>query len=329
MDKPQIISFIETQLGEGKITKNDLQNILGASVSTEPAGSAVRERTTRENTKDLTTTFYGIGATIAVIGVGILLAEHWNEIGFAGRVLSTLGISLATYICALLLRAPHQSKIANVLFMISAGLAPTGVVVMLHEAGTKFTWDVQIMVAIILALIYGVALLISKRSILFIITIAFGTWAYYALLFNIISTLHSSEILKWATMILGVAYLFLASAYRHFSKNEDEGEKTQIAEVMNTLAGLAILGAGISIGGFFDVIYIAFIFAAFYGSVYLKSRSMLLLGSLFLMGHITKLTYKYFVHSIGWPIALIAIGFLIIGVGYFTFYLNKKYFGVK
>ena len=88
---------------------------------------------------------------------------------------------------------------------------------------------------------------------------------------------------------------------------------------------LAILGAGIFIGGVFDLILIALIFAVFYGSVYLKSRSMLIFGAIFLMAHIIKLTSKYFVGSVGWPVALIIVGFLVIGVGYMTFYLNKRF----
>ena len=82
-------------------------------------------------------------------------------------------------------------------------------------------------------------------------------------------------------------------------------------------------------GGIFDLITIALIFAAFYGSIYLKSRSMLTLAALFLMGHIVQLTARYFVNSIGWPVALIAVGFLIIAIGYGTLYLNKKFIATK
>ena len=95
--------------------------------------------------------------------------------------------------------------------------------------------------------------------------------------------------------------------------------------VLYGLATIAILGAGIFIGGLFDLILVLLIFGAFYGSVYLRSGSMLILASLFLIAHTIKLTAEYFVNSVGWPVALICFGFVIIGVGYGTLYLNKTF----
>ncbi len=94
---------------------------------------------------------------------------------------------------------------------------------------------------------------------------------------------------------------------------------------MNGFGALSLLGFGITIGGFFDIFYILILFAGFYGSIYLKSRAMLLFSSLFLMAHMIKLTSRFFVDSLGWPISLIIIGFLIIGVGYGSYQVKKKY----
>jgi hypothetical protein len=44
------------------------------------------------------------------------------------------------------------------------------------------------------------------------------------------------------------------------------------------------------------------------------------------MGYILKITGEYFADSLSWPVALMVAGFALIGVGYFTFYLRKKYF---
>ena len=326
MDKQQIISFIEEQLAEGKISKGDLSSLAGASIDISP----VKEGTPR----NIINTFYGIGAIIVIIGVGILVAQHWDEIGFMGRILATLGISLVTYMAGLLLNKPQQKMVSQVMFTIAATLAPLGSYVLLKEAGiTNFNFGVQTTTALILAAIFGTALFISKKNILVLITVAFASWAYYAIIMKALgSAFYDSDFLKWASMLLGAAYIFIAYGFKSVFQNIDENDTKDKRAVQNVLYGfgtLAVLGAGISIGGIFDLLFIAFIFGAFYGSVYLKSRAMLIFGALFLMAHIIKLTSKYFVDSTGWPLALIVIGFLVIGVGYMTFYLNKKFLSTK
>ena len=187
--------------------------------------------------------------------------------------------------------------------------------------------------ALILCVLFGTALIVSKKNILVLITVGFATWAYYAILGNIFSNYYSSDLFKWASILLGASYICIAYGYQAIlpatSDLRDAKERKRIQNVLYGFGTLAILGAGIFIGGIFDLFFIAFIFAAFYGSVYLKSRSMLTFAGLFLMAHIVKLTSTYFVDSVGWPIALIVIGFLVIGVGYMTFYINKNFISHK
>jgi uncharacterized membrane protein (UPF0136 family) len=326
MDKQQIISFIQEQVAAGKISKGDLMGI--ASGSEVVASSPVPEQ--ESSSRNLINVFYAIGAIIAVVGVGILIGQHWEEIGFAGRILVTLGISLLSYVAALLFYKPEQMTVSQVMFTVSAALAPLGSYVLLNEANISFDWGTQIFVSLALLFIFGAAFIISRKNILVVICVGLGTWAYYALIFKVFSPDYygSFDILKWAAMLLGFSYLLISYGHHAVSRavsTTDAKEKKAVENILYSLGTLAILSAGISIGGFFDLPYIILIFGAFYGSVYLKSRGMLILGALFLMAHIIKLTSKYFVDSIGWPVSLIVIGFLVIGVGYLTYYLNKKY----
>jgi hypothetical protein len=74
-----------------------------------------------------------------------------------------------------------------------------------------------------------------------------------------------------------------------------------------------------------DALYVPVIFAVLFLSVYLKSQAFLRVGSAFLMFYIIKISSKYFTDSLGWPLALVLAGFLLIGVGYFAHYLSNKY----
>src|SRR5213595_2646562 len=99
MDKQQVLSFIEGQLATGKISREDLKIFTGDSSMSQPIGSAPYSPTSQalptkhESSKNLINTFYAIGAIIVTIGVGILIAQHWDEIGFLGRIVVTAGIS--------------------------------------------------------------------------------------------------------------------------------------------------------------------------------------------------------------------------------------------
>jgi hypothetical protein len=324
MDKNQILSFITTQLQIGAISKEDLYAIAEGTV----VSTAVPVATPGESSRNLINTFYAIGAIIAIVGVGILVQQHWEEIGFAGRILVTLGIALVTFISAMLLRKPTQRVVSQVFFTVAAALSPLGVYVLLSERGMQFDASTQALSAAALTVIFLVALLVSKKNILVLLTTGFGTWAFYAFAIDILNGNNLEDFLKWGTMIVGVAYILIGFWYRSVSKVKeigDEKEKRSVGSVLYALGTLAALGAGISVGGVFDLIFILFVFAAFYGSVFLKSRSMLILAALFLIGHIFKLTGEYFVDSVGWPIALVVIGFLVIGVGSLTYYVNKKF----
>ncbi len=331
MDKQQLLSFIEEQINQGKITKDDLAQITKESRSETEHNSPTP--TKEESSKKIIITFYVIGAIIAIAGVTILVGQHWNEIGFIGRVLVSLGISLVAYISAMILNKPHQRIASQVLFMISAVLAPLGAYVLLDHANIDITLSVQVATSLVLSIIFATALFVSKKNVLTLITVGFATWLYYATLMYMFNfSYYNADFLKWASMLLGASYILIAYGYGSITKaleKNDLREKRAVANMLYGVGTLAILAAGISVGGIFDLVFIAFIFAAFYGSVYLKSRGMLNLAALFLIMHIIKLTSKYFVGSIGWSLALIVVGFLMIGVGYMTYGLNRKLTSLK
>ena len=334
MDKQQLISLIEEKLNSGTISKSDLLHLAGQDQNTSPATNSNTVAATQipdkqEISKNLTAVLYSIGAIIVIAGVGILTAQHWTEIGFAGRILVTLGISLLAYIVAMMFKTPEQKTISSVLFTLSAALAPLGAYVLLDQAGVKYTSMTQLIVALILAIIFGTALYVSKRNILVLLSIAYTSWAYYALVVKVFDySSWNSDVLKWATVLIGASYLFLSYSLQSRLKASDDADAREKHSIQNILYGfgtIAIIGVSLSYDGIFDLITIALIFGAFYGSVFLKSRSMLILAALFLVGDLIKLTTKYFIDSLGWPVALIFVGLLVIATGYLTFYLNKKY----
>lgn len=333
MDKDQVISFIKTQLNAGKITGQDLIDIVGHG---SPSPVAVSAQTSLARTKpswDIVNVLYIIGAVIVIIGVAILAYQHWEEIGLGGRLLVTLGIALIAYISGIIMgRKRDRSTLSQVMFIIAAVLAPLGTYVLLDGMAVAFDSSTQVFVALSLLIIFAVAQFAVRNNVLVIIMVALGTWAYFAALNNIFSQgFFEGDWLEWANLFLGVAYICIGYGYQKLAAHKAQisdgtEERISISNVLYGFGTLAILGAAISLGGIWDFILILLIFGAFYGSVLLKARMMLGLGALFLIAHVIKLTSKYFLDSLGWPVALIFCGVAIIAIGYGTVRLNKKYF---
>ncbi len=214
MDKQQLVSFINSQISIGKITKQDLlviaQGDSGVSPTFVPKQQEVLPQDNTDH-KNIGSAFLIIGAIIVIAGAVILVSQYWLTIGFIGRVLVTLGLSLLTYIFGLMLTRPDQRIISQVMYAISASLAPIGVMVILNEAKIDYSWNIQLVVSILLMVLYGTARFVNKRSILSILIIIFGTSAYYAAIFKVLgSGSWSFDVMQWAGMVLGACYIFIA-----------------------------------------------------------------------------------------------------------------------
>lgn len=324
MDKQQIISFIETQLKEGKITKEDLAFIGGEQVIV-PQKVFVEDKK-QENSKNIINILYIIGALIALIGIVILVVQNWNSLNYFGRVFITLGVSLITYVLGYFLKNPEHNVFSQVMFTASAFLAPVGTGVILYEANIEVTPILASVITLMWAVVYGVALWSTKKNILILLTIIFSTISLYSLASEISSKMYQTDnFFKWLTILTGLSYGLISFS---ISDNGSK-ERKSVKNILYGFGTLGILGAFITLGGIFDIVMIALIFASFYASVFLKSRIVLMLSALFLVIHILKITSDYFANSMNWSVALIFAGIIVIGTGYVTFYLNKKFISGK
>lgn len=331
MNKDQILSFIQAQIKEGVIQESDLvpmiQNTSAPKTVTHIETVSPGKS---KNTNTVTHAFYAVGAIIVLVGVIILIAQNWNEIGFAGRMMVTLGLGLITYISGLIMRGKEHRIISQVMFTLSVVLMPMGVFIFLDETRALLTLELQISISCAFAFLYTIAYWATKRIILMLFMTGFLSWAYYATFFKIFDFLMlDADLVKWATCVLGVAYVCIGYSIRTaISKPVDLTEiheRGVISGLLYILGTSAILGVGITFGGLFELLYIFLLFASFYASVVMRSGSMLILSSGFLIGYISKITAKYFADSLSWPVALIGAGFLVIAVGYGTYYINKTY----
>lgn len=76
-------------------------------------------------------------------------------------------------------------------------------------------------------------------------------------------------------------------------------------------------------GSPFDLLYLPFTILMMFMSVRIKSRSLLLVSTFALLGYLGYFTGQYFAHTVGWPVALIVMGFVLIGISAYAVRLSK------
>ena len=272
---------------------------------------------------------YALGGLIVFIGIFIFFQQRWEGMVPTARILVTLGSSIAAYLTGILLRrAEGLSGVAHSFFLIFALLSPFGLYVTLDAMNYNSPiLGYENIIFSIMFLWMLSSFLLLKLNIFRIFGVLFGSLLFFSATGALLERNPAIEIdsaFEYRFLLLGISYALIAYAWKHIVP--------LLASTMYSLGTIMFLGAALSLGGyhpdaniFWETLYVGLNFGILFLSVVLKSRGMLIFGSLYLMAYIIKITAEYFSDSLGWPISLIFIGFALIGIGYATFMMNQRY----
>ena len=129
------------------------------------------------------------------------------------------------------------------------------------------------------------------------------------------------DIYAYLTMVVGVSYLLLAHSFQG-------GWNKILIPILYLFGSAGILGAGFSRifeSVSWEILYLAVLLGGLFLSAYLKSKTILALTTFFLIAYVSYITGKYFADSLGWPLSLVLLGFVFIGLGYASVSINRKY----
>jgi hypothetical protein len=268
---------------------------------------------------------YGIGATILTIGVIFFVGQVWDDIGAFGRTLVTLifGLIMAGIGSILLQEKPDQ-KVGLVFHIVGGLLIPGGIFVALNELNVDMgTLWIPSLVFAALAVFYQLLNLHHKEELFTFFSIIHATIFSYLLIGAIAqdSAVLLGDVYAYLTMILGLSYILLS----HSFKDTWSGVLVGFLHLVGTFGFLAASFSRVFDSLPWQILYFVVVIGGMYVATKLKSRSMLVLSTGFLIAHISYITGEYFADSIGWPLALILLGFVFIGVGYASLNIGKKY----
>ena len=279
---------------------------------------------------------YYIGGAIVFLGICVLCYQNWDSFSSFLRIFITLGSCLACFVVAVLLNNYEDlQKPSQAFFLLFGMLAPLGIGVAFKEAGFDLSVDLLWVgiYTILTAIFFGVFWYFKKQTILLFFSVAFSTILFHYLVSWVIggnlSYSDYSKVWEYQFLVVGLAYI-LVGYYL---------SQTPHKALVGTLYGfgsLFFLGSTLALGGwqpdqniFWELVYPLLVFGIIFASVYTKSKSFLVFGTIFLIAYILKLTGEYFTSGLGWPLALVIAGLLIMLVGYYAVKINKRYLATE
>ncbi len=285
------------------------------------------EPTQKSIVSNLSTTkmLYVLGALIVVIGIIIFFYQIWEDIGSPIRIFTTLGLGfIITALGSILIKSKPQESIGLVFHFMGGMLIPGGALVMLSELNIvqDTAWPIAITFGVI-SLFYILINYVHKNFVLTLFTIAnMTTFAYFTVAAILDGSYYSNDtIYQYFFMIIGVSYLLLAHTFR-------SGWNTKIVGLLCFFGSIALFGAGfirVMDSETWHILYFVLIFCGFYLSIFIKSHAVLTMSTIFLIFHMSYITGEYFADSIGWPVSLVVLGLVFIGLGYISINISKKY----
>lgn len=323
MNKEELLQELSVKMSTGEISREEIANRF--SFATEAQGAVQVEDSKHSTPFSVTKMLYVLGAAIVVIGIVIFVSQIWDDIGSFGRIVVTLGLGvLLTAIGSMLLKSKPDENIGVVFHFIGGMLIPGGALVTLSELNVDLVslWPTTLTFGVVFAF-YLLLNSVHKNAVLTFFAIANGTAFVYLFVEAIVdgpAYLHD-DLHAYLTMVIGASYLLLAQSFR-------DGWNKKLIGILCFFGITGFLGAAFS--QVFDsvlwqMLYFILAIGGLALSVHMKRRNILVISTLFFIAHVAYITAEYFANSLGWPISLVVLGFVFIGLGYVSININKKY----
>lgn len=270
----------------------------------------------KQSSSGLSKLFGYIGGIFVFAGIGVFISMYWDDFGSAARVIVTLGTGLFAFAMGLVCLADKKyERAATPLFLMSSLLQPTGILVMLHEyaSGGDARHGLLFMSAYML-IQQGAVFWAKGRTVLAFSAILFGC-IFFANLFDIWDM---NE--KLIGTVIGISLLCIAYAL-------NQSKHLAIAPFWYFVGSVMLLWSIFESveNSPLEPIYLGVSALIIFLSTYVRSRTLLLVGTISMLLYIGYYTAKHFANTVGWPIALVMIGVALIAVSSLAVRLNNKY----
>lgn len=257
-----------------------------------------------------------VGGTFVVAGVFVLVGTMWGDMNLAERVIATLGTGLVAFVLAYLAsQYPGRERLVTPLFLIAVLTEPIGLATILEEFSTGRNEELGVL-AVAGAMAVQCALFLARvpRSAAAFAALAFGAAAVSAALALV-------DIDDEVNALVVGASLFLATLAVRRSVH------APIAPFWFFVSSGLILGAWFALveDSALELTELVLIAGCIWLSTLLRSRTLLAAGTIALLVFVGYFSGRHFADSVGWPLLLIALGVMMMGVGAAAVRIHRRY----
>ncbi len=260
--------------------------------------------------------FAYLGGIFVFAGISVYIAMFWEDMNSAARIIITLGSGFVAFILSLAAMSDNKYERAVVpLILMAAILQPTGLFVAIYElfnSGSDPRYA-GLFVFGVMFIQQFVVFLSKKCTSLLLISIIFACSFYI----TAVDILGVDE--EFAGIILGLSLLCIAYSIHKTLHYVITPPIYFIGSLFFLIFTFDLLE-----DWDMDIIFLGISCFVVYISTIVRSRTLLTMGTLSLLSYIGYFSSKHFVDSIGWPIALILLGFIMFGVSAVAVKIGRK-----
>lgn len=261
-----------------------------------------------------------IGGIFIFSGLSVFISMFWDDLNFASQLIITFGAGMvSTIIGVFCVLDDRYLRASPALFLIGAILQGIGILLFFDKFGQGGDPELATLIMCLTILFEYLAIFYKlKRSTLLFIALFFlgGAFASATELFEIDEDL--------AIITLGISYMAICF---HLSK-------TRFKDIT---AFWYFIGGMFLSYGVFDVVHnnifhfshlLLSCFILYLGT-YVRSRSLLVVGTISLLAYISWFSFEKMDMNEFWPLILIILGLIMIGLSAFVIKLDKKFIQTK
>jgi len=257
-----------------------------------------------------------IGGVFVFAGLVIYVSMRWDDLNSVGRIVLTLGTGFCAFVLALVCATDRRyERAATPLFLVAGLLQPTGILVMMHEysRGGDPAYGVLFM-NLVMGVQQGCAFWAKQRTVLALTTIIFAL-GFFTVAFDLLDLDHDL-----IGVTLGVSLVCVGWSLDH-------SRHKALAPLCYFVGSILFLTASwhwlrqSSI----EMLFLGLACGVIFISTVARSRTLLLVGTLALIGYIGDFIAEHFAHNLNAPLAVMLTGFILIAFGVLAVKINNKY----
>lgn len=257
-----------------------------------------------------------LGGIFIFAGLSIFIALKWEVMNTAARIIITLGSGIALFIMAIVASGDERyRRVKTPLFLISAAVQPVGIMVALDEFFSSGNEHYAMLITAGLMLFQQFVVFWKRREISLLFTSIFFALWFVSVGLDLMKIDEELNVL-----VVGASTVLLCIGL----------ERTPFSGVNPTWY---LVGSAGFYYGFFDLIkhspleilFLAVACGGVFLSTWVRSRVLLFVSTITILAYISYFTSEHFQDSLGWPLVLILLGFVFIGLSALAIRINKRY----